>query len=155
MALRNALRAWPPRETLRVAIAGSSENQTVWEAQFREVAGEVTFVGCIAGEGLRELYACARIFVVPTLVNEGMGMIAAEAVANSTPVCASDQAALRALREVIGDAVQLAADTERLLSDPEYWQDLNTCAYGARSKFSMQQYRENLSALVMKIECQY
>lgn len=157
LILRDALRGLPEPDGLRVAIAGNGNEQAEWERLFQEVRGEVAFLGAVQSDSLRDLYARARVVVIPSILKEGMGMVAAEALANGVPVCASDQPALR---EVVGDAglfhsmgnaAALATDVERLLGDANLWQILSDHALAGRARFSMLQYRENLSALTNKI----
>ena len=157
LVLRDALCNLPKRDGLRIGIAGNGAEADRWLELFRTVAGEVLFLGPVTGDRLRELYARARIVTVPSIVNEGMGMVAAEAIANGVPVCASDQPSLR---EVIGDAglfhpmadaEHLALDINCLLDDDGLWRTLSDCALNGRVRFSMRNYRENLSALVDRV----
>lgn len=156
MVLRDALGAMRRPGRLRIAIAGNGDDRIGWEDAFREVAGEVTFLGPVAGNRLRDLYASARVVVMPSIVKEGMGMVAAEALANGTPVCASDQPALRevvgdaGLFHPMGDAARLAKDLDRILGDLKLWQYKSERAQVLRLRFSMLQYRANLAALVNK-----
>ena len=78
-----------------VLIVGGGAERAEWESLFNEVTGEVSFLGPITGVRLRSLYARSRLVVIPSLENEGMGMVAADALANGVPVCASEQPALR------------------------------------------------------------
>lgn len=156
LVLRDALEALPERERLSVAIAGSGDDLDNWVARFGTVRGDVEILGPVEGDALRNLYARARVVVMPSLVNEGMGMVAAEALANGTPVCACDQPALRevvgdaGLFHPMGDAACLAQDLDRLLGDTDFWQALSERARNGRERFSMLQYRANLATLVDK-----
>lgn len=84
-------------------------------------------------------------------------MVAAEALSNGTPICASDQPALRevvgeaGLFHAIGDAAGLAENISRLLDDPGLWKEKSDRARGQRAFFSMKRYRENLQALLDKL----
>lgn len=154
LVLRDALQSLTRSEKLQIGIAGSCDDLSIWETAFQDVCGEVTFLGSVSGRQLRDLYARSRILVMPTLVNEGMGMVAAEALANGTPVCSSDQPALRevvgdaGLFHRVGDANQLAAHFDRLLDDGELWSTLSNRAKKQRLAFSMGEYRKNLTAMI-------
>jgi glycosyltransferase involved in cell wall biosynthesis len=154
MVLRDALLARPNRKPLRVTIVGNGGDQIDWKDRFGEIFGEVSFLGPVMGDSLRELYARARIVVMPSIVFEGMGMVAAEALANAVPVFASDQPALRevvngaGLFHPMGDASQLAESIDRVLGDPDLWEILSNRALAERARFSMSQYRKNLSAML-------
>ena len=58
----------------------------------------------------REFYRVARVLMVPSLVAESFGRVAAEALANGIPVLASDRGALP---EVLGDAGLIFAIPDR------------------------------------------
>jgi glycosyltransferase involved in cell wall biosynthesis len=157
LVLRDAMLGLPERDVLRVAVVGNGDALAEWEHRFRQVRGDVAFMGPLQGEDLRKLYARARIVAMPSMCNEGMGIVAAEALANGTPVCASDQPALRevvgdaGLFHPMGDAGGLALDVDRLLGDPDVWQVLSDRARAERARFSMTQYRERLATLVTQV----
>lgn len=67
---------------------------------------EVLFLGEVVGEELVALYNAARLFVFPSL-DEGFGIVLAEAMAAGTPVIASNTSAIP---EVVGQAGILLED---------------------------------------------
>jgi glycosyltransferase involved in cell wall biosynthesis len=100
------------------------------EAELREraasagVAGDVRFLGWVAGVELETLWSVADAFVFPSLY-EGFGLPVLEAMARGVPVACANASSLP---EVAGDAAllfdphdsrEIAAAIERLLCEPE------------------------------------
>ena len=88
------------------------------------LAGRVTHMGYVAAEAREELYAGARVLVLPSL-NEGFGLTALEAMSAGVPVIASNRGSLP---EVLGGAGVLvepddietfAAALQRIITDDE------------------------------------
>lgn len=89
------------------------------------LAGHVTLAGYVSDDQRRELYANARVVVVPSL-DEGFGLPALEAMACGVPVVVSP---VGALPEVTGDAGLYAAPDA-----PGAWADaLEACLDDARA----------------------
>lgn len=116
---------------------------------------QVLFFGVQHGKSLSDLYAKAAWLIVPSSSHlEGMGMVAAEALAHGTPVVAADQAALI---EVIGeagviyprnDSMTLAKTLERVLSNTEQWEQLAALAWRERERFCLTKFRETLTKMI-------
>jgi glycosyltransferase involved in cell wall biosynthesis len=103
--------------------AGLEQERLERQAAALGLAGRVLFTGWIEQPDLEGLFAAARVFAYPSLM-EGFGMPVLEAMARGVPVACS---AVSALPEVAGDAAELfdprdpaaiAAAIERLLDDP-------------------------------------
>jgi alpha-1,3-rhamnosyl/mannosyltransferase len=91
-------------EDIALVLAGYSAGRPT--ADLRPVADRLGVTGAVRGLGavsdgdLADLYACAALFVLPSL-REGFGLPVLEAMASGTPVaCSYDPA----LRELAGDA---------------------------------------------------
>jgi glycosyltransferase involved in cell wall biosynthesis len=73
---------------MRLALVGGG----MLDAKLRRLSADlglddcVLFVGSVADEELRDWYRAADLFVLPTLADEGFGMVTAEALASGTPV---------------------------------------------------------------------
>ncbi|MFO1297849.1 MAG: glycosyltransferase family 4 protein [Rubrivivax sp.] len=116
-------------------------------AQAHDLAGRVHWHGVVEGERLREHYAAADLFVLPSLF-EGYGMVLAEALAHGLPVVATDtgNAARLLSGDVPGDAggagivvppgnaVALRAALAALMSEPARRHALAAAARAARSR---------------------
>jgi glycosyltransferase involved in cell wall biosynthesis len=103
--------------------AGLEQERLENSAAALGIAERVLFTGWIEQPDLEGLFAAARAFAYPSLM-EGFGMPVLEAMARGVPVACS---AASALPEVVGDAAELfdprdaaaiAAAIERLLDDP-------------------------------------
>ncbi len=114
----------PSLPKLRLAGAARPEAGT-WLARLQvpPLAGKVEYVGYIPDAARREVYAGARLLVLPSW-HEGFGLPALEAMALGVPVVVSNRGALP---EVVGDAGLLvppddarglAAAIESVLCDP-------------------------------------
>ena len=88
------------------------------------VQGDVRFLGTVPGPALQVFYEAAMLFALPSLY-EGFGLAPLEAMANGTPVVASNAASLP---EVLGDAAllvnpenvfEIARAMKRLLDDAD------------------------------------
>jgi glycosyltransferase involved in cell wall biosynthesis len=82
-------------EDWKLAIVGASDHPDVYTLQVLETAGMTPGVVCTgfqSGQGLRELYAHAGMFVLPSS-HEGLPIAMLEALSYGLPVVASDIAA--------------------------------------------------------------
>lgn len=86
-----------------VGHAGLEQPRLIAEAERLGITGRVRFTGWIDRADLEGLYAAARLFVYPTLI-EGFGMPVLEAMRRGTPVACSNSSSLP---EVAGDAAVL------------------------------------------------
>jgi len=78
-------------------------------AQELSISDRVHFLGAVTDDQLMQLYAHARVFVFPSLV-EGFGLPVLEAMAHSVPVVVSD---CTSIPEIVGDGgVVLSPDDE-------------------------------------------
>jgi glycosyltransferase involved in cell wall biosynthesis len=116
---------------LRIAGDGPLRADLEAEAKALGVAGRVRFLGAQPPAAVPELFRSARLFVMPSVVaasgdQEGLGLVAAEALSCGCPVVAHD---LPAVRDLVlqgqtglmvppGDVAALAAGIAALLDDP-------------------------------------
>jgi glycosyltransferase involved in cell wall biosynthesis len=80
------------RETgIELVVAGTTRERAVGE-RIRELCGAAgaRYLGDIRGGRKAELLAGARALLFPTRINEGFGLVMAEALMSGTPVIASD-----------------------------------------------------------------
>jgi glycosyltransferase involved in cell wall biosynthesis len=128
----------------------------LWEADaaFIETLGDkakarLKFLGYVAREDLRRLYAGAQMFLFPSLY-EGFGLPALEAMVAGCPVVTSNAASLP---EVCGDGALYAdpldrddirAKIEQLMRDPGLRAALGEAGRTQAKRFSFDTYVENL-----------
>ena len=114
-----------PRATLTVVGSGPEADRLASLARSLGIGARVTFAGSLAHAQLAELYRRASLLVLPSL-EEGFGLVLAEAMGCGCPVAASD---LPALRDMIedgrsgrlfrpGDVADMARVVAELLADP-------------------------------------
>jgi glycosyltransferase involved in cell wall biosynthesis len=100
-AYRLLVDRWPDAPPLVLAGQATPESAAwIAEAQAPPLAGRVTVEGYVSHERRSQLYAGARVLVLPSF-DEGFGLPALEAMALGVPVVASTAGALP---EVVGDA---------------------------------------------------
>lgn len=123
----------PSRPGLQLRIVGDGPLRAGLEAQAQAlgIAGQVSFLGARTPAEVPAFFRDAALFVMPSVVaasgdQEGLGLVAAEALASGCPVVAHD---LPAVRDLVrdgetglmvppGDVPALAAAIARLLDDP-------------------------------------
>jgi glycosyltransferase involved in cell wall biosynthesis len=112
-----------------VTVAGAGP----LEADVR--AGPVGYAGRLTRAGVLELFASARVVVVPSRWPEPAGLVALEAMAVGTPVVAYRAGGLAELVEAAGglltDPAGLAAACARLAEDREEWERRSRSELGA------------------------
>lgn len=156
--LVKAIEMIPNNSALRVVLVGSGESELSVRKYCHEMKLPVEFLGPKNGEELRQIFCSSKIIAVPSLAYEGMGMTAAEALASGTPVCASDQPALRevakdaALYHEIGNVEELARDLRRLLTEQELWLRTSGRATEVRRFYALEAYRATLSDIFRSAE---
>lgn len=124
---------------LKVSIVGDGPDRAALEQRALElgVSGQLEFIGSIANAKVPDYYRSARIAVVPSLVardgdQEGLGLVAVEALGCGCATIVSD---LPALRDVVtdgenglvfraGDAEDLAGNIRKLLVDDALYTQL-------------------------------
>jgi len=129
----------PDFPALKITIIGDGPEKPALEQKALElgVSRQVDFTGSIPNEGIPEYYQTARIAVVPSVVatdgdQEGLGLVAVEALGCGCAIIVSD---LPALRDVVtdgenglvfrsGDAQDLARNIKRLLNDDTLYNHL-------------------------------
>src|SRR6185436_2062177 len=78
------------RRPLRLTVVGDGEQRTMLERRARDLGlTDVVFAGPRLGTDLRDAYAAADAFVLPS-DREGMPLVALEAMAASLPIIATD-----------------------------------------------------------------
>ncbi len=125
--LIRAVAALPASVPVELEIIGDGPRRTAWTALAAAlgVADRVWFRGFVTEEELREAYARAAVFCIPSIA-ELQSLATLEAMASSTPVIAADAVALphlvRAGRNgwlyTPGDIAGLTARLSTLLRDP-------------------------------------
>jgi alpha-1,3-rhamnosyl/mannosyltransferase len=117
----------PARDAILVHVGdddGPLREQLLARARELGLEGRVHSVGVIDQPDLEGFYACARVYVQPSLM-EGFGMPVLEAMRREVPVACSNTSALA---EVAGDAAEpfdpnhpasIAAAVGRVLDDPD------------------------------------
>lgn len=135
----------------RVVFAGTGpELHELKEHLEKLKSNTIEFWGEQQHEELGQLYARSRWAIIPSIVIEAMGMVAAEALAHGTPIIVSDQAPLM---EVMGkggvsyarlDSVSLANTLKTVLADDYPWQQVAELAWQERDRFSIRAYRDTL-----------
>lgn len=112
-------------------VAGDGERREALQRRARErgVAGKVSFLGYVPEGRLRDCYAAADVFVLPSVYrSEAFGVVQLEAMAHALPVVNTDlptgvpwvsQDGETGLTVPPGDAAALADAIEELLADPE------------------------------------
>jgi glycosyltransferase involved in cell wall biosynthesis len=112
-----------PHRLVLVGPGGWLAEQADLARAAEPLGGRVVFTGPVGRDGLRALYRGADLFALPSR-HEGFGLPVVEAMAQATPVVASD---LPVLREVggpgarylaPGDVVTWADAVNALLTDP-------------------------------------
>jgi glycosyltransferase involved in cell wall biosynthesis len=128
MGLEELLRAFAllPPENLRLAVVGTGALEGDLRLLSRQlcVDDRVLFLGSVGEEELRDWYRAPDLFVLPTLADEGFGMVTAEALASGTPVVGTPVGATPELLEPLdprlvaggSDASSLAAAIRRGLA---------------------------------------
>lgn len=115
-----------PDTTLDIIGVGSDEAVFVDLAERLGIGNHVQFLGALTHEDVMVRYRRAAIVVMPSL-SEGLGLVAAEALASKCPVVASD---LPAVRDVVidgetgllfkaGDYRDMASKILRLMNDKQ------------------------------------
>jgi glycogen synthase len=144
---------------LDVAFVGRGVDEDELKARLSGIPGlRASFPGPKDAESLAAFYEASRCVVVPSTRPEGMGLVAAEALAFGVPVIVSDQAALR---EVIGeggvifrneDAGDLLSCIARILASADQ-QRIYACAGLLRSKtFTYATFKQRVSDLLAGLE---
>lgn len=78
----------------RLVVAGACDDVEVFERVARQCReADVEFVGAVVGRKKAELFAKARALLFPTELNEGFGLVLAEALMSGTPVICSNNGA--------------------------------------------------------------
>lgn len=113
----------------RLVLVGDGPYRPALEALTRQLglAGSVEFTGFVSDDELTALIDAAAVAIVPSLHEEGFGMVAIEASARSRPVVASARGGLTeavvdgvtGLLVPAGDPAALAAALIRVLGDRE------------------------------------
>jgi len=145
-ALPSVYRTLTPAKP-RVTIAG----QGPLEGQLRQrvvalgLSGHVHFAGQIAHTALQELYAQVDLVVVPSIVQEGFGRVALEALLSGTPVVVSNRGGLPEIVEhgVTGYVVEpepeaIASAVTRALQTTHLRQQLREAWPALRSRFGVE-----------------
>lgn len=122
--LLSAYRSMPDAPTLVVAGSGAGSYTTGYEQRLRAGApGNVVFAGFRQGRDLQELFAHARVYVLPSVL-EGLPLSLLEAMSHARPVLHSDIAECTEVTRgdagrsfAAGDPADLARALTELLAD--------------------------------------
>jgi glycosyltransferase involved in cell wall biosynthesis len=155
------------RTPARLVIIGDGPERAHLEklARGAGVAEHVDFRGRVSDEQLRQAYATAKVFVLPSVLDarqdtEGLGVVLLEAMNYSVPVVASDiggipdivQHERTGLLVPPGDETALAAALTRLLTDRVLSNTLGTAGLRAlRESFSWERIVERWEAVYRRV----
>lgn len=143
-------------------VVGDGEGRAALEQLATDlgVANAVRFHGIVSDERLRELYAQASIFIMPS-AREGFGFVFLEAMVNGLPIVAGNQDATpevvidgengllvnpSATNEIIGAVTHLLSNDELRLHLGE------AGIQRVRQKFSFAQFQNTLSEIFTELE---
>lgn len=111
------------------------------------LSGIIKFIGYVEDEQLRPLYACARVFVYPSLW-EGFGLPVVEAMASGVPVITSGVGALKEIAEGAAflvnpyDVVSIADALHKLMSDDSLCESLRKAGKERAMQFTWRKTAE-------------
>lgn len=116
-----------PDVKLIIAGEGAAKDFLIRLTHTLGLSKQVDFVGWLSQSQLNDLFDCDCILIVPSMIGEAFGLIAAEAAMAGVPVIAHN---IGALPEVVkdaqtgfivaaGDTQQLSHAMSRLISDPD------------------------------------
>lgn len=157
-ALGHLRSRWPE---LRLEIVGDGTLRPQLEslAETLGVRGMVTFLGQISHEALREAYARASVFVLPSS-KEGFGIVYLEAWQFKLPViCASEGAPKEVVsNEIDGFVIEphddeaLAWRIDKLLRHPELANRMGKAGHDkVMTRYLNEHFRHNLAGLIAEV----
>ena len=130
MAFKEVLKHYPSL-TLKIIGDGPEKKALKKLCRTLKISGNVEFMGALSQEQLTKWYQSAKIFIMPSIIaesgdQEGLGLVAAEAMACECPVIASNLHAITDLikHDVDGilinsnDSYALAEAIVKLAEDP-------------------------------------
>ena len=136
-----------------VLVGGPSSDSRLFLSQYRGLYRHVPFV---PQEQLRELYHSASVFVLPSL-EEGFGMVVAEAAASGIPVIISENvgATIRDGQDgyivPIRDVDALAARILTLYEDDKLRREMGQSAHEYIQRFTWQRYYDGLQRIYREL----
>jgi glycosyltransferase involved in cell wall biosynthesis len=138
-----------PSLELRIAGRGKDADRVAEAAKRLGIAGNVRLLGAVIDAERNELLSGAALQLMPSRF-EGFGLAAAEAMAAGVPLIASSAGSLPEVVDAprggvlvpVGDASQLAAEADRLLSDDASRLALSRSARESARRFSWSQVAE-------------
>jgi glycosyltransferase involved in cell wall biosynthesis len=129
----------------RLLLAGDGRLRGELERRVRELGLEdrVEMLGWVARDGLREVYERASVLVLPSLWEEGLGMVLVEAGLMGRAVIGSD---LGGIKDVVrhgengllvppGDAASLASALATVLGDPDIARRMGEAGTGIAASY--------------------
>ena len=149
-----------PHVRLIVAGEGDAKDFLIQLARTLEFDSQVDFVGWLSQVELQNLFADDCILVMPSMIGEAFGLIAAEAAMAGIPVIAHE---IGALPEIVTDGItgitvqaghtqELADAMARLITDPALRRQMGESAHAkATSEFSMQTCINKYESLILKM----
>lgn len=134
----------PRRVRLALAGKGPLEGRLKQRAEELGLAAAVTFCGQLPHAELQQLYQGADLVVVPSVVQEGFGRVALEALYNGTPVVVSNRGGLAEIVEegVTGYVVEpepaaLAGAVVAAAGSPGLWGRVQAALPGLQQRFGI------------------
>jgi glycosyltransferase involved in cell wall biosynthesis len=146
--------AWILRQdglAIDVRVAGVSAADIGW----MEHAEELNCLGSVPMEKMKDEYAKADVFALPSL-SEGQAGVLLEAMACGCAVVATKESGVDfdegcGITVPAGDAQVLAAEIKKILSDQQYRDALALGALNQASEFSMDVWKQRLVKMVEEV----
>lgn len=138
--VQNIIPVFRRRPEYDLVIAGDGEYRGELEG-LAAGAENISFLGRVSQEELRELYSGARAVIVPSICYETFGIIVIEGFSCGTPAIVNDLGALPETIEqsgggfVYGNEDELVDAMDRLASDPRLRKEMGDSGYSAYLKY--------------------
>jgi len=149
-----------PEVKLIIAGEGAAKDFLIQLTRNLGLSEQVDFVGWLSQSQLNDLFDGDCILIMPSMVGEAFGLIAAEAAMAGVPVIANN---IGALPEVVidaqtgfivaaGDTQQLSLEMSRLISDPELRKVMGKAAHEhAKLNFNLENCLKAYESLLVQM----